>query len=130
MTSINDNGHAEVLPPPDMASSEASLDRGGNRQPPQEVESALAAMNTAHNQVSSEISLAQAAADQETLQMQKEAVEMNRLGPAEVEPLMHLVAGLAARRGLKASAGRLPFRCIRDVKLALSATHRSLSGGG
>ena len=32
--------------------------------PPAEVESALAAINTAHNQVSSDISLAQAAADQ------------------------------------------------------------------
>ena len=33
--------------------------------PPHEVESALAAINTAHNQVSSDISLAQAAADQQ-----------------------------------------------------------------
>jgi regulator of protease activity HflC (stomatin/prohibitin superfamily) len=34
--------------------------------PPQEVESALAAINTAYNQVSSDISLAQAAADQKS----------------------------------------------------------------
>ena len=36
--------------------------------PPPEVESALAAINTAHNQVSSDISLAQAAADQKIVQ--------------------------------------------------------------
>ena len=49
--------------------------------PPQEVESALAAINTAHNQVSSDISLAQAAADQKIVQS-KRAVEIETLqGP-------------------------------------------------
>ena len=38
--------------------------------PPPEVESALAAINTAYNQVSSSISLAQAAADQKIVQIQ------------------------------------------------------------
>ena len=38
--------------------------------PPPEVESALAAINTAHNQVSSDISLAQASADQKIVQSQ------------------------------------------------------------
>ena len=38
--------------------------------PPHEVESALAAINTAHNHVSSDISLAQAAADQKIVQSQ------------------------------------------------------------
>ena len=52
-----------------------------------EVESALAAINTAHNQVSSDISLAQAAADQKIVQS-KRAVEIETLkAQAEVEPL-------------------------------------------
>ena len=46
--------------------------------PPQEVESALAAINTAHNQVSSEISLAQASADQKIVQSRR-AVEIETL---------------------------------------------------
>jgi regulator of protease activity HflC (stomatin/prohibitin superfamily) len=46
--------------------------------PPPEVESALAAINTAHNQVSSDISLAQAAADQKIVQS-KRAVEIETL---------------------------------------------------
>jgi regulator of protease activity HflC (stomatin/prohibitin superfamily) len=64
--------------------------------PPQEVESALAAINTAHNQVSSDISLAQAAADQKIVQS-KRAVEIKTLqAQAEVEPLWALAAQLAA----------------------------------
>jgi len=43
--------------------------------PPPEVESALAAINTAHNEVSSDISLAQAAADQKIVQSRR-AVEI------------------------------------------------------
>jgi regulator of protease activity HflC (stomatin/prohibitin superfamily) len=46
--------------------------------PPDEVESALAAINTAHNHVSSDISLAQAAADQKIVQS-KRAVEIETL---------------------------------------------------
>ncbi|MEI6810305.1 MAG: SPFH domain-containing protein, partial [bacterium] len=46
--------------------------------PPQEVESALAAINTAHNQVSSDISLAQASADQK-IEQSKRAVEIETL---------------------------------------------------
>jgi regulator of protease activity HflC (stomatin/prohibitin superfamily) len=62
--------------------------------PPVEVESALAAINTAHNQVSSEISLAQAAADQK-LVMSRRAVEIETLNAqAEVEPLLTLAAQL------------------------------------
>jgi regulator of protease activity HflC (stomatin/prohibitin superfamily) len=62
--------------------------------PPAEVESALAAINTAHNQVSSEISLAQAAADQK-LVMSRRAVEIETLNAqAEVEPLLTLAAQL------------------------------------
>jgi regulator of protease activity HflC (stomatin/prohibitin superfamily) len=63
--------------------------------PPNEVESALAAINTAHNHVSSEISLAQAAADQKIVQS-KRAVEIETLrAQAEVEPLNSVAAQLA-----------------------------------
>ena len=55
--------------------------------PPPEVESALAAINTAHNQVSSDISLAQAHADQK-IEQSKRAVEIETLrAEAEMEPL-------------------------------------------
>ncbi len=63
--------------------------------PPPEVESALAAINTAYNQVSSDISLAQAGADQKIVQS-KRAVEIETLkAQAEVEPLMAMAAQLA-----------------------------------
>ncbi|MDX1951379.1 MAG: SPFH domain-containing protein [Verrucomicrobiota bacterium] len=62
--------------------------------PPAEVESALAAINTAHNQVSSDISLAQAAADQKIVQSRR-AVEIETLkAQAEIEPLEKLSAQL------------------------------------
>ncbi len=67
--------------------------------PPAEVESALAAINTAHNHVSSEISLAQAAADQKIVQS-KRAVEIETLkAQAEVEPLLALADQLADAQG-------------------------------
>ena len=86
--------------------------------PPPEVESALAAINTAHNQVSSDISLAQAHADQKIVQS-KRAVEIETLNAqAEVEPLMALAKQVAA---LKASGnGALPAY-LRNVKLGLYA---------
>ncbi len=63
--------------------------------PPSEVESALAAINTAHNQVSSDISLAQAAADQKIVQS-KRAVEIETLkAQAETQPIQALAAELA-----------------------------------
>src|SRR5215813_7311344 len=66
--------------------------------PPAEVDSALAAINTAHNHVSSEISLAQAAADQKIVQS-KRAVEIETLNAqAEVEPLVMLSDQLAQLR--------------------------------
>lgn len=62
--------------------------------PPDEVESALAAINTAHNQVSSDISLAQAHADQKIVQS-KRAVEIETLkAQAEVEPLRAVASEL------------------------------------
>lgn len=62
--------------------------------PPGEVESALAAINTAHNQVSSDISLAQAHADQK-IEQSKRAVEIETLrAEAEMEPLRAQAAEL------------------------------------
>jgi regulator of protease activity HflC (stomatin/prohibitin superfamily) len=66
--------------------------------PPPEVESALAAINTAHNQVSSDISLAQALADQKIVQSRR-AVEIETLNAqAEVEPLTALANQLTTLR--------------------------------
>ncbi len=84
--------------------------------PPADVESALAAINTAHNEVSSDISLAQAEADQKIVQS-KRAVEIETLqAQAEVEPLKSLAAQLAelAKSGSGALAAYL-----RNVRLGL-----------
>lgn len=84
--------------------------------PPDEVESALAAINTAHNHVSSEISLAQASADQKIVQSKK-AVEIETLrAQAEVEPLTALANQLAA---LKASGSGALTAYLRNLRLAL-----------
>jgi regulator of protease activity HflC (stomatin/prohibitin superfamily) len=84
--------------------------------PPEEVESALAAINTAHNQVSSDISLAQASADQKIVQSRR-AVEIETLKAfAEVEPLVQMAAQLTA---LKASGSHVLQAYIRNVKLRL-----------
>ena len=84
--------------------------------PPPEVESALAAINTAHNQVSSDISLAQASADQRVVQS-KRAVEIETLkAQAEVEPIKSLAAELAS---LKAAGGNALGAYLRNVRMAL-----------
>ena len=84
--------------------------------PPPEVESALAAINTAHNQVSSDISLAQAAADQKIVQSRR-AVEIETLkAQAETEPLHRLAAQLTL---LKKSGPGALSAYIRNVRLAL-----------
>ncbi len=84
--------------------------------PPPEVESALAAINTAHNQVSSDISLAQAAADQKIVQS-KRAVEIETLNAqAEVEPLVALAEQLTA---LKRSGPGALQAYLRNVRLKL-----------
>jgi len=86
--------------------------------PPSEVESALAAINTAHNQVSSDISLAHATADQKIVQS-KRAVEIETLkAQAEVEPLNALTAQL---RDLKASGPDVLPAYLRNVRLQLYA---------
>ena len=85
--------------------------------PPQEVESALAAINTAHNQVSSDISLAQASADQKIVQS-KRAVEIETLkAQAEVEPLTLLAYQLSE---LKTNGGSGALDAyVRNVRLGL-----------
>jgi len=84
--------------------------------PPDEVESALAAINTAHNEVSSEISLAEAAADQKIVQS-KRATEIETLrAKSEVEPLKSLADQLVE---IKKSGPDVLRAYVRNVKLAL-----------
>jgi regulator of protease activity HflC (stomatin/prohibitin superfamily) len=84
--------------------------------PPNEVESALAAINTAHNHVSSDISLAQAAADQKIVES-KRAVEIETLkAQAEVEPIKLLAAELSA---LHRAGPPVLAAYLRNVKLRL-----------
>lgn len=84
--------------------------------PPPDVESALAAINTAHNQVSSDISLAQASADQKIVQS-KRAVEIETLkAQAEVQPIKLLAEELAQLES--AGAGVLEAY-LRNVRLRL-----------
>ncbi len=92
--------------------------------PPPEVDSALAAINTAHNHVSSEISLAQAAADQRIVQS-KRAVEIETLNAqAEVEPLLALAAQL---RELAGNGGPQALEAyVRNAKIPLQRKSRHL----
>ncbi len=84
--------------------------------PPAEVESALAAINTAHNEVHSDISLAKAQADQ-TIVQSKRAVEIETLkAQAEVEPLNSLAAQL---RQLKEHGPEVLEAYLRNVRLDL-----------
>ncbi|WP_224369330.1 SPFH domain-containing protein [Hyalangium versicolor] len=93
---------------------EASLITGID--PPQDVESALAAINTAHNHVSSDISLAQAAADQKIVQSRR-AVEIETLrAQAEVEPLLALSTQLSL---LKRSGPGALQAYLRNIRLGL-----------
>ena len=84
--------------------------------PPPEVESALAAINTAHNMVSSDISLAQATADQR-IEQSKRAAEIETLkAQAEVQPLTALASQLADLK----STGEGALRAyVRNVRLGL-----------
>ena len=84
--------------------------------PPPEVESALAAINTAHNQVSSGISLAQAAADQKIVQSRR-AVEIETLkAQTEIEPLERMATQLDS---LKESGPTVLQSYVRNVKMSL-----------
>lgn len=84
--------------------------------PPQEIESALAAINTAHNEVSAGISLAQANADQK-IEQSKRAVEIETMrAQAEVQPLLRLAEELGA---LKQNSPASLEAYLRNVRLAL-----------
>jgi regulator of protease activity HflC (stomatin/prohibitin superfamily) len=86
--------------------------------PPAEVESALAAINTAYNQVSSDISLAHAGADQKIVQSRR-AVEIETLkAQAEVEPIRMMAEELS---NLKKQGPNVLNSYVRNVKLALPA---------
>ncbi len=85
-------------------------------EPPVEVESALAAINTAHNHVSSEISLAQAGADQKIVQSRR-AVEIETFkANAEVQLLDRLATQLA---DIKKNGAKTLSAYVRNVKLSL-----------
>jgi regulator of protease activity HflC (stomatin/prohibitin superfamily) len=91
--------------------------------PPAEVESALAAINTAYNEVSSDISLAQASADQKLVQSRR-AVEIETLkAQAEVEPLVAMAGELQA---LKRSGPGALAAYIRNVRLKLYSQCRQV----
>ena len=84
--------------------------------PPREVESALAAINTAHNMVFSDISLAQAAADQR-IEQSKRAAEIETLkAQAEVQPLTALASQLD---DLKRTGQGALRAYVRNVRLGL-----------
>lgn len=92
-------------------------------EPPAEVESALAAINTVRNEVSSDISLAQASADQKIVQS-KRAVEIETLrAEAEVQPLRQLAVQLAE---LKKTGSHALKNYTRNVGLALYSKARKI----
>ena len=85
--------------------------------PPTDIDSALAAINTAHNEVSADVSLAQAEADQK-IEQSKRAVEIQTMRvQAEVEPLLRVASEL---RALKQNGGSGSLKSyLRNVKLQL-----------
>jgi regulator of protease activity HflC (stomatin/prohibitin superfamily) len=84
--------------------------------PPPDVESALAAINTAHNQVSSDISLAQAGADQKIVQS-KRAVEIETLkAQAEMAPIKSLATELTE---LHSTGPDVLAAYLRNVRMVL-----------
>jgi regulator of protease activity HflC (stomatin/prohibitin superfamily) len=91
--------------------------------PPPDVESALAAINTAYNEVSSSISLAQASADQKIVQSRR-AVEIETLkAQAEVQPLVALAQELVE---LKHSGAGALEAYVRNVRLKLFSEAKSV----
>ncbi len=100
---------------------EASLITGID--PPPHVDSALAAINTANNEVSAEISSAQAGADQRIVESKK-AVEIQTMkAQAEIEPLRWLAEQL---RQLKAGGAEAIGGYLRNVRLDLYSRARHI----
>jgi regulator of protease activity HflC (stomatin/prohibitin superfamily) len=84
--------------------------------PPADIESALSAINTAHNELSSNISLAQANADQRIEQSRRAVeIETNR-AQAEVQPLRWMAQQITA---LKQSGQNALPAYIRNIRLDL-----------
>jgi len=84
--------------------------------PPPEIESALAAINTAHNEVSADISTAQALADQR-IEQSKRAVEIETMrAEAEMQPLLQLSEQL---RNLKLGNPGALTAYLRNTRLDL-----------
>ena len=91
--------------------------------PPVQIESALAAINTAHNEVSSDISLAQAFSDQRIVES-KRAVEIQTMkAEAEVQPLRWLAEQL---KQLKLSGPDAIPGYLRNVRLGLYSRSRRI----
>jgi regulator of protease activity HflC (stomatin/prohibitin superfamily) len=89
--------------------------------PPADIESALAAINTAHNEVSAHVSLAQANADQRIEQSRRAVeIETNR-AQAEVQPLRWMAQQLME---LKQSGEQALPAYIRNVRLDLFSKAR------
>jgi regulator of protease activity HflC (stomatin/prohibitin superfamily) len=89
--------------------------------PPADIESALAAINTVHNEVSSNISLAQANADQRIEQSRRAVeIETNR-AEAEVQPLRWMAQQLME---LKRSGEQALPAYIRNIRLDLFSKAR------
>lgn len=85
-------------------------------EPPVDIEAALAAINTAHNHVSSEISLAQASADQKIVQS-RTSVQIETLkAQAEVQMLNQVALQLSE---IKKNGESTLSAYIRNVRLTL-----------
>ena len=116
LNEINDHMERECASAPARYGVELDVSLITGIDPPQEVDSALAAINTAHNHVSSEISLARANADQKIV-MSKRAVEIETLNAqAEVEPLISVAEQL---KSLKENGPNVLDTYLRNVRLAL-----------
>ena len=84
--------------------------------PPQEIDSALAAITTAHNEVSADLSVARAMADQK-IEESKRAVEIETMrAEAEVQPLQRLSEQLSA---LQSQGSGVLGAYRRNVRLQL-----------
>jgi regulator of protease activity HflC (stomatin/prohibitin superfamily) len=116
LNEINDHMESECASAPARYGVELDASLITGIDPPQEVESALAAINTAHNHVSSEISLARANADQKIV-MSRRAVEIETLkAQAEVEPLISVAEQL---RTLKDKGPDVLETYLRNIRLGL-----------
>jgi regulator of protease activity HflC (stomatin/prohibitin superfamily) len=116
LNEINDHMERECASAPARYGVELDVSLITGIDPPQEVDSALAAINTAHIHVSSEISLARANADQKIV-MSKRAVEIETLdAQAEVEPLVSVAEQL---KSLKDKGPDVLETYLRNIRLAL-----------